>query len=259
MGVTLNQSCCYGYQSPDVSIFLKLVVYLALPSAVWAKFWASTANIKCIVVLQTLDSLEMKANFNTVLPYVSLHIRLSCLYCNFNCLNMLLWSSLIQITQIQLSNNSHFRVINWKPHIEIFPRRPPCIYTIWPTEVKSYNSCTAITHFLTLRTHTLQKITVRIIHLRWYRPTPLAHGLYVTGHRQLQRHRCFTSGLMSIEVPFISRGNSFHMETRYIQNDCDHISHSEMTKVLPEEILCYSEHIGWGIHNNNTVYVYLDR
>ena len=34
VGVTLNQSCCYGYQSANVSIFLKLVVYWALPSAV---------------------------------------------------------------------------------------------------------------------------------------------------------------------------------------------------------------------------------
>ena len=37
------------------------------------------------------------------------------------------------ITQIQLSTNSHLWVIDWKPHIEIFPRQPPCIYTIWPT------------------------------------------------------------------------------------------------------------------------------
>ena len=34
---------------------------------------------------------------------------------------------------MQLSTNSHLWDIDWKPHIEIFPRQPPCIYTIWPT------------------------------------------------------------------------------------------------------------------------------
>ena len=119
----------------------------------------------------------MKANFNPILPYCSLHIPLRSLYCIFNCSDMLLWSTVIQITQIQLSTNTHFWVINWKPHIEFFPERPPCIYALWLTEVKSYNSRTAITHFLTPGTHTLPKITMRIIHPRWYPPTPLAHGL----------------------------------------------------------------------------------
>ena len=101
-----------------------------------------------------LDSLEMKANFNPILPYFSLHIPLRSLYCIFNCSDILLWSTVIQITQIQLSTNTHFWVINWKPHIEIFPERPPCIYAICLTEVKSYSSRTAITHFLTPGTHT---------------------------------------------------------------------------------------------------------
>ena len=101
-----------------------------------------------------LDSLEMKANLNNILLYFSLNIPLRTLNCNFNCSNMLLWPTVFQITQTELSMNTHFWVINWKPHIEIFPRWPPCIYTIWPTEVKSYNSCTAITHFLTPGTHT---------------------------------------------------------------------------------------------------------
>ena len=35
---------------------------------------------------------------------------------------MLLWSTVIQIIQIQLSTNTHFWVINWKPHIENFSR-----------------------------------------------------------------------------------------------------------------------------------------
>ena len=63
----------------------------------------------------------MKANFNPILPYFSLHIPLKSLYCIFNCWDILLWSTVIQITQIQLSTNTHFWVINWKPHIEIFP------------------------------------------------------------------------------------------------------------------------------------------
>ena len=79
----------------------------------------------------------MKANFNPILPHFSLHIPLRSLYCIFNCSYMLLWSTVIQITQIQLSTNIHFWVMNWKPHIEIFPERPPCIYAIWLTEVMS--------------------------------------------------------------------------------------------------------------------------
>ena len=74
----------------------------------------------------------MKANFSQILPYFSLNIPLRSLYCNFDCWNMLLWSTVIQITQIQLSISTHFWVFNWKPHIEFFPGRPPCIYTIWP-------------------------------------------------------------------------------------------------------------------------------
>ena len=120
----------------------------------WAKFWASTANIKCMGILQTFWSLEMKANFSQILQYLSLNIPLWSLYCNFNCSNMLLWSTVIKITQIQLPTNTLFWITDWKSHIEIFPRRPPCIYTIWLTEVKSYNSRTAITHFLTPGTHT---------------------------------------------------------------------------------------------------------
>ena len=89
----------------------------------------------------------MKANVSQILPYFSLNIPLRSLCCNVNCSNMLLWTTVIQITQIQLSINTHFWVINWKPHIEIVPGRPACIYTIWPTEVESYNSCTAITQF----------------------------------------------------------------------------------------------------------------
>ena len=142
VGVTLNHSCCYGYQSADVSIFLKLVVYLK------AKFGVSTVNIKCMSILQTFRQSRNESKFQ---PNSSI---LRSLYCIFNCSAMLLWSTVIQITQIQLSTNTHFWVINWKPHIEIFPERPPCIYAIWLTEVKSYNSRTAITHFLTPGTHT---------------------------------------------------------------------------------------------------------
>ena len=143
----------------------------------WAKFGASIVNIKCMSILQTFRQSRNESNFNPILPYFSLHIPLRSLYCIFNCSDMLLWSTVIQITQIKLSTNTDFWVINCKPYIEIFPERPSCIYAIWLTEVKSYNSRTAITHFLTPGTHTWPKITMRIIHPRWYRPTPLAHGL----------------------------------------------------------------------------------
>ena len=131
---------------------------------------------KCMGILQTFRQSQNESKFQPN-PYLSLIIPLRRLYCNFNCSNMLLLSAVIQIAKNQLSINTHFWVINWKPHIEFFPRRPPCIYTIRPTEVKSYNSCTAITHFRTPGTHTLPKITMRIFHPRWYRPTPLTHGL----------------------------------------------------------------------------------
>ena len=78
----------------------------------------------------------MKANFSQILPYFSLDIQLKSLHCNSNCSNVLLWSTVIQITQIQSSINTHFWVINWKPHIENFTGPPPCIYAIWPTEMK---------------------------------------------------------------------------------------------------------------------------
>ena len=154
VGVTLNHSCCYGYQSADVSIFLKLVVYWALSNAVWANLGLLLWTLSAWASYKLLDSLEMKANFNPIRPYFSLHIPFRSLYCIFNFSDMLLWSTVIQITQIQLSTITHLWVINWKPDIEIFPERPPCIYAIWLTEVKSYNSRTAITHFLTPGTHT---------------------------------------------------------------------------------------------------------
>ena len=43
-----------------------------------AKMWASTANIKGMVVLQTC--LKMKAHFNTILLYFSLYITIRSLY-----------------------------------------------------------------------------------------------------------------------------------------------------------------------------------
>ena len=147
VGVTLNQSRCYGYQSAGVSIFLKLVVY-------WANLRLLLRTLSAWTPYNLWDSLKFKANFSQILPYSSWNIPLRSLYCNFNCSNMLLWSTVIQITQIQLYTNTHFWVINWKPHIDFFLGRPPCIYTIRPTEVKSYNSCTAITHFLPPGTHT---------------------------------------------------------------------------------------------------------
>ena len=43
---------------------------------------------------------------------------------------MLLSSLVTQITQIQLSTNSHFWIINWKPHIEIFPAATLHLYNM---------------------------------------------------------------------------------------------------------------------------------
>ena len=122
------------------------------------QFWPN-----CGLLLQTLrvwwsynllDSLKMKAHFNTILPYFSLNITLRRLYCIFRCSRMLCLSIVIQITQFQLSTTSLLWDIQWKPNIDIFPGRPSCIYTIWPAEVKSNSSCTAITHFLTPWTYT---------------------------------------------------------------------------------------------------------
>ena len=161
-----------------LAYFLNLLSIEHYLEQFWAKFQASSAHIKCMGTLQTVRQSQNESKFQPNSSIFSFNTPLRSLYCNFNCSNMLLWSTVIQITQIQLSINTHFWVDNWKPHIEFFLGRPPCIYTIWPTEVKSYNSCTAITHFLTPGTHTQPKITMRIIHPRWYRPTPLAHGLY---------------------------------------------------------------------------------
>ena len=142
-------------QSAGATIFLKLVVYWALPSTVFgSNFRLLLRTLSAWASYKLLDSLKMKANFSQILPYFSLNIPFRSLYWNFNCSNKLLWSTVIQITQIQLSINTYFWVINWKPHIDFFPGRPPCIYTIWPTEVKSYSSCIAITNFLTPGTHT---------------------------------------------------------------------------------------------------------
>ena len=141
----------------------------------WAPVWASTANIKCTVVLQTFRQSENESKFQRNCAIFYLNIPLRSLYCNSNCSNMLLWSSVIQITQIRLFTNSHFLVINWKPHIDIFLRQPPCVNTIWQTEVKSYNSCTH--SFSDSRDTYLIKNTMRIIHPRWYRPPPLVHEL----------------------------------------------------------------------------------
>ena len=66
VGLILCQSCCYGYHHYDCNIYLKLSIkHHWLRSLV--KFWASIANIKRMRVLQTLDTLEIKANLNNIL------------------------------------------------------------------------------------------------------------------------------------------------------------------------------------------------
>ena len=78
----------------------------------WAKFWASV-SIKCMGVLQTFRQSRNESKFQHNFPYFSLNIQLRSLYCNCKCSNMLLWYAVIQITQIQLSTNTHFWVIKW--------------------------------------------------------------------------------------------------------------------------------------------------
>ena len=43
------------------------------------KFWASISNIKRIRVLKILDTLEIKANFNNILTWISQFRGLNCL------------------------------------------------------------------------------------------------------------------------------------------------------------------------------------
>ena len=101
-----------------------------------------------------LDTLKIKARFKTIPPYFSLNITLRSLYCNFKCSHILCSSIMIQnntnsVVYHLIIVRYSMKTIHW-----YFPRRPPCIYAIWPAEVKSYNTCTAITHFLTPATWT---------------------------------------------------------------------------------------------------------
>ena len=50
VGVTLNQSCCYGYQSSDGNIFLNLFSIEHYLKQFKAKFGASIANSKSMSV-----------------------------------------------------------------------------------------------------------------------------------------------------------------------------------------------------------------
>ena len=50
VGVTLKQSCCYGYQSSDGDIFLNLFSIKHYLKQSQAKFGASIANTKCMSV-----------------------------------------------------------------------------------------------------------------------------------------------------------------------------------------------------------------
>ena len=50
VGVTLNQSCCYGYQSSDVNLFLNLFSIKHYLKQFEAKYGASIANSKFMSV-----------------------------------------------------------------------------------------------------------------------------------------------------------------------------------------------------------------
>ena len=68
---------------------------------------------------------------------------------------------------------------------QLFNLRIASVWSTWftwipPSKWEShlgFQSCNAITYFLTLGLYTLPKITMRIIPPRWFRPTLLAHGL----------------------------------------------------------------------------------
>ena len=63
LGVTLNQSCCYGYQSSDGSTYLNLFSNKHYLVQFLAKLWASTANIKGMGVLQSFRQSQNESKF----------------------------------------------------------------------------------------------------------------------------------------------------------------------------------------------------
>ena len=71
IGSILCQSCCYGYHHYDYNIYLKLVSIKHYWLHSLVKFWASIANIKRMRVLQFVDTLEIKANLNNILTWIS--------------------------------------------------------------------------------------------------------------------------------------------------------------------------------------------
>ena len=77
VGVTLNQSCCYGYQSSDGSTYLNLLSNKHYLVHFLAKLQASTANIKGMDVLQTFrQSLnESKFKHNSSIFLLKYHIK----------------------------------------------------------------------------------------------------------------------------------------------------------------------------------------
>ena len=81
--VTLNQSCCYGYQSADGSTFLNLFSNKHCLVQFLVKLWASTANIKGIGVLQTFTQSENESRFQHNFSIIfCLNVTLRSLYCN---------------------------------------------------------------------------------------------------------------------------------------------------------------------------------
>ena len=63
VGVTLNQSCCYGYQSSGGSILLNLCSNKHYLVQFCAKLWTTTANIKGMMVLQTFKQFQNESTF----------------------------------------------------------------------------------------------------------------------------------------------------------------------------------------------------
>ena len=67
VGLILCQSCCFGYHHYVVTYNRNLFFIKHYWLHVLVKFWASIANIKCLRVLQILNTLEINANLNNIL------------------------------------------------------------------------------------------------------------------------------------------------------------------------------------------------
>ena len=69
VGASLNNPCCYGYQSSDGNIFLNLFAIKHYLRQFYAKFGASIAKSRCMSVQRTFGHIEIRPN-STAFWYV---------------------------------------------------------------------------------------------------------------------------------------------------------------------------------------------